>query len=54
MYELKTLLPQFDIAVPKCMYTMKNLNNANVADVQSTNAKIVTNVSGCHRFYAIS
>lgn len=26
MYELKTLLPQFEINVPKCMYEMKNIS----------------------------
>lgn len=26
MYELKTLLPQFDINLPKCMYEMKNVS----------------------------
>ncbi|XP_058976225.1 probable aminoacyl tRNA synthase complex-interacting multifunctional protein 2 isoform X1 [Musca domestica] len=40
MYELKTLLPQFDITVPKCMYEMKNLNTAIVGD--KTNPKKVT------------
>lgn len=42
MYELKTLLPQFDITVPKCMYEMKNLNTAIVGD--KTNPKKVTEV----------
>lgn len=37
MYELKCLLPQFDITVPKCMYEMKNL---------SLSANAVKNASG--------
>ncbi|KAH8378821.1 hypothetical protein KR009_001664 [Drosophila setifemur] len=28
MYELKTLLPQFDIKLPTCMYTLKNVSLA--------------------------
>lgn len=26
MYELKTLLPQFDIKLPTCMYELKNIS----------------------------
>lgn len=37
MYELKTLLPQFDINIPKCMYEMKNM---------SLSANAAANVSG--------
>ncbi|XP_013107418.2 probable aminoacyl tRNA synthase complex-interacting multifunctional protein 2 isoform X1 [Stomoxys calcitrans] len=32
MYELKTLLPKFDINLPKCMYEMKNLNTTTLAE----------------------
>ncbi|XP_065359311.1 probable aminoacyl tRNA synthase complex-interacting multifunctional protein 2 isoform X2 [Calliphora vicina] len=49
MYELKTLLPQFDINVPKCMYEMKNMNlSANTVDSVSgaAAARNNFNVSG--------
>lgn len=28
MYELKTLLPQFEIKLPTCMYALKNVSLA--------------------------
>ncbi|XP_075159553.1 aaRS-interacting multifunctional protein 2 isoform X2 [Haematobia irritans] len=45
MYELKTLLPKFEIDVPKCMYEMKNLNTATLADATSSSHLTVSNVS---------
>ncbi|XP_065359310.1 probable aminoacyl tRNA synthase complex-interacting multifunctional protein 2 isoform X1 [Calliphora vicina] len=47
MYELKTLLPQFDINVPKCMYEMKNMNlSANTVDSVSGAAAARNNFNG--------
>lgn len=34
MYEMKTLLPQFDIQLPTCMYEMKSLTTKNKTSVQ--------------------
>ncbi|KAM7358242.1 aaRS-interacting multifunctional protein 2 isoform 2-T2 [Cochliomyia hominivorax] len=49
MYELKTLLPQFDITLPNCMYEMKNLSlsaNAVESDSGASAARNNFNVSG--------
>uniref|UniRef100_A0A1B0ANL2 Uncharacterized protein n=1 Tax=Glossina palpalis gambiensis TaxID=67801 RepID=A0A1B0ANL2_9MUSC len=40
MYEMKTLLPQFDIQLPTCMYEMKSLTTKNKNSVQGFLCKI--------------
>ncbi|KAH8313043.1 hypothetical protein KR067_010793 [Drosophila pandora] len=45
MYELKTLLPQFEIKLPTCMYALKNVSLA--ADALDSSAGPST--SSCHR-----
>lgn len=34
MYELKTLLPQFDIKLPTCMYELKNVSLSGLGATQ--------------------
>lgn len=43
MYELKTLLPKFDIELPTCMYTLRS--NA-LAEDSSTNNNLTTHCNG--------
>ncbi|XP_039964006.1 probable aminoacyl tRNA synthase complex-interacting multifunctional protein 2 isoform X1 [Bactrocera neohumeralis] len=38
MYELKTLLPEYDIQLPTCMYPMKVLNNSVASEVIKADA----------------
>ncbi|KAH8246173.1 hypothetical protein KR038_001821 [Drosophila bunnanda] len=45
MYELKTLLPQFDIKLPTCMYALKNVSLA--ADALAPTASTSSSSSTC-------
>ncbi|XP_033161437.1 probable aminoacyl tRNA synthase complex-interacting multifunctional protein 2 isoform X2 [Drosophila mauritiana] len=49
MYELKTLLPQFDIKLPTCMYHLKNVSLAadSLASGSSTSASTSASTSSC-------
>eukprot|EP00099_Drosophila_melanogaster_P021541 NP_648782.2 aaRS-interacting multifunctional protein 2, isoform A [Drosophila melanogaster] len=49
MYELKTLLPQFDIKLPTCMYPLKNVSLAadSLASGSSTSASTSASTSSC-------
>ncbi|EDW94898.1 probable aminoacyl tRNA synthase complex-interacting multifunctional protein 2 isoform X1 [Drosophila yakuba] len=49
MYELKTLLPQFDIKLPTCMYHLKNVSLAAdpLASGSSTSATTTASTSSC-------
>ncbi|XP_030372784.1 probable aminoacyl tRNA synthase complex-interacting multifunctional protein 2 isoform X1 [Scaptodrosophila lebanonensis] len=42
MYELKTLLPQFDIKLPNCMYELKNVSLAANTVANKANAAVTT------------
>uniref|UniRef100_A0A1A9WHZ6 AIMP2 thioredoxin-like domain-containing protein n=1 Tax=Glossina brevipalpis TaxID=37001 RepID=A0A1A9WHZ6_9MUSC len=41
MYEMKTLLPQFDIQLPTCMYEMKSLTAVNSMEISDDDAQAV-------------
>ncbi|XP_017086296.1 probable aminoacyl tRNA synthase complex-interacting multifunctional protein 2 isoform X1 [Drosophila eugracilis] len=47
MYELKTLLPQFDIKLPTCMYPLKNVSLAADALASGTSTSISASTSSC-------
>ena len=55
MYELKTLLPQFEINLPKCMYEMKNASLSADAvtnsNVEPSGANKSLNVSFISSFF---
>lgn len=54
MYELKTLLPQFDIKLPTCMYPLKNVSLAadSLASGSSTSASTSASTSSCVSLFA--
>ncbi|KAI8037706.1 probable aminoacyl tRNA synthase complex-interacting multifunctional protein 2 isoform X1 [Drosophila gunungcola] len=47
MYELKTLLPQFDIKLPTCMYPLKNVSLAADSLASSSSSSASASTSSC-------